>query len=296
MPDATALTRLATRLASIAAAVVRWLPILLLATSVSSASAQSKLQWSPHPLQPKQEAAKAGPPQAVVQARSQPVASDSSQVAEKATTAARAPQVRRRPVVDREVAQAAYTSTEWVGEPAFAGVEGELAYPGEMGACDACASCGGEECTCYMPGAYWRGCGENGGYYPWCYSWRDRLWFRGEYLLWWTRGADLPPLVTTSPDEDGGGVLGRNTSILFGDTTVGSGARSGGRATLGHWFSPAQCTGIQASYLGLSEESETYFASSEGDPLLARPFSTSRPPSRTPSRSPSKTSSRGRSA
>ena len=44
---------------------------------------------------------------------------------------------------------------------------------------------------------------------------------RGEYLLFFTKGAKVPPLATTSrsgtPQEDAG-VLGLNTtSILFGD-------------------------------------------------------------------------------
>ena len=49
----------------------------------------------------------------------------------------------------------------------------------------------------------------------------NRLWFRGEALLWWTRGGQTPPLLTTSPGstpQAQAGVLGQpNTTILFGD-------------------------------------------------------------------------------
>ncbi len=110
-----------------------------------------------------------------------------------------------------------------------------------------------------------------------CYSpLQNRLWVRGEYLLWWTQGSNLPPLVTTSPagtDPSVAGVLGQSTtSILFGGNMVNTDANSGWRVTLGYWFDGCQCTGIEAGYLGFGQETTRFSASSTETPILARPF------------------------
>src|SRR5262245_8106792 len=56
------------------------------------------------------------------------------------------------------------------------------------------------------------------------------VWASAEYLLWWTKGDRLPPLLTTSPVGTplaNAGVLGRpGTSVLFGDERVNDDARS----------------------------------------------------------------------
>src|SRR5262245_52245287 len=60
-----------------------------------------------------------------------------------------------------------------------------------------------------------------------------RVWADAELLLWWQRGASLPPLATTSPPGtplDQAGVLGApGTSVLFGGTRVNGDLRIGGR-------------------------------------------------------------------
>jgi hypothetical protein len=103
-----------------------------------------------------------------------------------------------------------------------------------------------------------------------------RFWIRGEYLLWWTKGDSLPPLVTTSPTgtpRPQAGVLGQpGTVILFGDEDVNDGARSGGRFTVGTWLDDCQTWGIEGDYFALGEEVTEFSASSLGDPILARPF------------------------
>jgi len=102
------------------------------------------------------------------------------------------------------------------------------------------------------------------------------MWGRAEYLLWWTDGMGVPPLVTTSLDgtlQDQAGVLGESgTSILFGDSGLNSSARSGGRFTLGMWFDPRSCRGLEVSYLALAEETGTFGASDADFAILARPF------------------------
>jgi len=150
-------------------------------------------------------------------------------------------------------------------------------YYSEAASCcgDPAGQCCDPGLNCCGPGAYWCGRGEGGYCLPFWNVWGGFLWFHGDYLLWWTDGMAVPPLVTTSPDgtgRDNAGVLGQDTSILFGQSLLDTGARSGGRFTLGYWFGPNACAGIQATYLGLGEQSEEFHASSDGTPILARPF------------------------
>lgn len=102
-------------------------------------------------------------------------------------------------------------------------------------------------------------------------------WVRAEYLLWWTRGQDLPPLVTTSPDNTpraNAGVLGvPGTDILLGDERVDQRSRSGGRITIGHWLDNG-CRAIEAHYFAVGDADNAihYSAESSGLPILARPY------------------------
>jgi hypothetical protein len=95
-------------------------------------------------------------------------------------------------------------------------------------------------------------------------------------LLWWTDPLRVPPLVTTSPTGtalDDAGILGRpGTRVLFGGGQIDSDERSGSRITLGYWFTPCQTCGIEANYLALDSQDTNFRASSQGDPILARPF------------------------
>jgi hypothetical protein len=141
------------------------------------------------------------------------------------------------------------------GEPLVGEAFGESCGPG------GCTHCGRFGCN---------GCGPFG---QGCLS---GLFVRADYLFWDTKGMNLPPLVTTSPDGTprvDAGVLGEDgTIVLFGDEQVGGDMRSGGRITFGRWFDPCQRLGIEAEYFGLKDESTSFSASSEGDPILARPF------------------------
>ena len=98
------------------------------------------------------------------------------------------------------------------------------------------------------------------------------MW-RGEYLLWWIKGDQLPPMVTTSPstvDRANAGVLGQSTtSVLFGGTTVNS-SHSGARVVAGWWISPD--ARIEGEWFGLGQISSGFSESSNGIPVLARPF------------------------
>jgi hypothetical protein len=95
-------------------------------------------------------------------------------------------------------------------------------------------------------------------YTPLC----ERLRFRGEYLAWWIKSAEAPPLVSTV-DNSG-------TSILFGGG-VNQETSPGARFTIG-WFNPCQDAGLEATYLFLGNKTTTYNNASQGDPILQRPF------------------------
>jgi hypothetical protein len=107
---------------------------------------------------------------------------------------------------------------------------------------------------------------------------QDRLWVHTDYLVWWMKGGDTPPLVTTSPAgtaQTAAGVIGQpGTRVLFGEGELNNAARSGLRLTLDYWFCPCQLYGIEASYFGLAPQETEYFqsGSSAGAPILARPF------------------------
>ena len=103
------------------------------------------------------------------------------------------------------------------------------------------------------------------------------FWARAEYLLWWTRGMETPPLVTTSPDgtplSDAGRIGQPGTRILFGDENLFREVRSGARIRFGMWFDCCQTCGVEADFLALGNNSEQFAARSEGgDPIVMRPF------------------------
>lgn len=268
-----------------------WRPILLLAVVASSASAQSRLQWTTRPAKPHESVVQPVHAPPTAQPASEAVPADRPTVQAAVSSDASTGKSQRSDDGSKIVQVAHHSELAGGGQPVYVEAQPDPAYASGMAYSDAeaCYTCSdpmggceyGTGCcddamgSCYWPGDYWCGFGQNGCALPVWSAWHDRLWFRGDYLMWWGRGADLPPLVTTSPtgtDRDVAGVLGEDTtSALFGDDSYGSDTRSGGRFTMGYWFRPCQF-GLQASYLFLGDESETYDASSEGDPILARPF------------------------
>ncbi len=96
------------------------------------------------------------------------------------------------------------------------------------------------------------------------------MWVSGEYLLWWIRNSNLPPLVTTSPPASQG-ILGQpGTTVLFGSDTT-NGVRSGARFTAGYWFDCQQTCGIEGSYFFLGSHAVNFVAGG-GSETIARPF------------------------
>lgn len=105
----------------------------------------------------------------------------------------------------------------------------------------------------------------------------DRVWFRGEALLWWLKGGQTPPLLTTSPastPQNEAGVLGEpNTTILFGNQELNQGLHAGARLSFGTWLDCNEQSGLEFSYMAIGANTQTYDSpASMGNPILARPF------------------------
>ncbi|MFO0970351.1 MAG: BBP7 family outer membrane beta-barrel protein [Gemmataceae bacterium] len=105
---------------------------------------------------------------------------------------------------------------------------------------------------------------------------RERLEVRAEYLLWWTRGSNYPPLVTTdspnAPQVTQGALPPTGTAtVLFGgpqDPRLQSGARFG----FTYWLGDCGLWGLDANYFFLGSRSDRFAASSDQFPVLGRPF------------------------
>ena len=109
----------------------------------------------------------------------------------------------------------------------------------------------------------------------------NRVWFRDEALLWWIRGGQTPPLLTTSPTPANpnvqslakAGVLGQTgTTVLFGDQELNTGLHAGNRLTFGLCLDGSGESGLEFSYLLLGQKVQLYSRSSSGTTVLARPF------------------------
>jgi len=100
-------------------------------------------------------------------------------------------------------------------------------------------------------------------------------WLDVEYLLWWNKDRYIPALATQSPTGTpiaNAGILGDpSTSILFGSELINSSPNSGFRISSGMWLEPTQSTGLGFRYFSVGGD-ETFNASSDGDPILVRPY------------------------
>jgi hypothetical protein len=107
-----------------------------------------------------------------------------------------------------------------------------------------------------------------------CYNPGNRWYLSAEGLVWWMKGNKLPPLVTTGSAADAvPGAIGQpGTQVLFGNSEVGNGADGGGRFMLGFWLTRDHCLGFEGGYWFLGSKVNNFSATSQGDPLLFRPF------------------------
>ena len=134
---------------------------------------------------------------------------------------------------------------------------------------DGCAG-GGMDGACGA-GAGVFGCGG-------CCPPASRFYASAEYLLWWTKGERVPPLVTAGSAGDlaAGANVGAvglpGTMVLFGGDDINDRVRSGARFMAGYWFGDQRLLGIEGGGFFLGRQSESFSASSSGTPILTRPF------------------------
>src|SRR3954465_13287449 len=115
-------------------------------------------------------------------------------------------------------------------------------------------------------------CGRCAPDWDWCGNrCGPRLWWvRKEGLLFWRKGRDLPPLVTTSTAA----VPPPGTTVLFGDDTQTSSAKIGGRLDFGTWLTCDEFLGLGGRVWGLENDRNTFALSSANltDQTIERPF------------------------
>jgi hypothetical protein len=99
---------------------------------------------------------------------------------------------------------------------------------------------------------------------------RCSFYARAEYLLWWMRGYNTPPLVTTSSPADNG-ILGQpTTQVLFGNDLISHGAQSGGRFRFGWCLDCDEALETEGFFL---TRGNTRFTAGPSDTaVIARPF------------------------
>ena len=106
---------------------------------------------------------------------------------------------------------------------------------------------------------------------------QGRMWGSVEYLLWTTRGMNVPALVTASPlgtPRDAAGVIGDpRTSIVFGGRNINDDFRSGFRIYSGMWLDECQTCGIDTSTFYLEPGNDSgAFTCFTNAMIFARPF------------------------
>jgi hypothetical protein len=87
---------------------------------------------------------------------------------------------------------------------------------------------------------------------------------RVEYLIWFSRGRNTPPLVSTGPLNGAG-------TVLFGNDPVGTNLRNGGRVTFSHLFADG-ITSADVRFWGLEDGSQGFHTNSATTPVFGIPF------------------------
>jgi len=135
-------------------------------------------------------------------------------------------------------------------------------------------------CTpgCCSPGCCSPGCCDGCGVWGGCLGggccFGNRWYGSAEYLLWFVRGDNLPPLLTSgSLAAAVPGALGQpGTTVLFGGNSYDNNPYSGTRLRFGYWFDDCHGLGLDIGGFFLGGNSNSFSASSMGLPFLARPF------------------------
>src|SRR5262245_32909224 len=93
-----------------------------------------------------------------------------------------------------------------------------------------------------------------------------RFWGSIEYLAWWIKDANVPPLATIgSPTDLVPGAIGQpGTAVIIGGNGIDYDTFSGARLTTGMWFNDCRTRGMEGSVFFLGQESKNFTAVSSG--------------------------------
>jgi hypothetical protein len=107
----------------------------------------------------------------------------------------------------------------------------------------------------------------------------SRIYGAAEYILWWLRGATVPPLATAGSTTDPGiaGAFGQPSTVtVLGGGNSQTGGNSGGRFTLGAWLDPERLFAVEGDFFFLGQRTSSSAVASDGNingtAVLARPF------------------------
>ena len=100
----------------------------------------------------------------------------------------------------------------------------------------------------------------------------QQVWASAEYLLWWIKDGNLPPLATVGPVA-GQGILGAaGTMAVLNGSDLSSNPYSGARFRAGLWLDPAQKCGLEVGYFFLCPQTEHFTPDCPPGQVLGRPF------------------------
>jgi hypothetical protein len=110
----------------------------------------------------------------------------------------------------------------------------------------------------------------------WSSSGDGRFYARGEWLLWRSRGMQLPPLVTTAaptdPEATRGALGFDSTRVIYGNNATSTGPTSGARFTAGYTLDDCGLVALEGNYFFLGGKNDNAFFNSNQFPVLGRPF------------------------
>lgn len=99
---------------------------------------------------------------------------------------------------------------------------------------------------------------------------QNRLVLGGEYLLWWTKSDETPPLLTTSSPAFNG-ILGQgDTRVIYGGRPVVENQFNGARFSADYWLTDRWA--LDGNIWFLANNTTSFTARSADFPVLARPF------------------------
>jgi len=100
----------------------------------------------------------------------------------------------------------------------------------------------------------------------------SRLYASGEYLMWWTKSAPAPVLLSTGSTMSQGVLSQGGVPLIGGTPLTADNPRSGARFNLGYWFGDQQKWAVDGGLFFLGTQKQQYNFASDGSTVIARPF------------------------